>query len=117
MSSELLETLVIALGLGLLVGLQRERSDARIAGIRTFTLITLLGAICGLLAQTFGGWAVAAGFVALAAVLVGANLAALQRPEEDVGQTTTVAALVMYALGAYVAVGDHAAAIAVGGIT
>ncbi len=60
MIPEVFQTLDIALGLGLLVGLQRERSHSRWAGIRTFPLITLLGTICGLLAAHLGGWIVAA---------------------------------------------------------
>jgi uncharacterized membrane protein YhiD involved in acid resistance len=41
-------TLGIALGLGLLVGLERERNGDPVAGIRTFALIALFGALCGL---------------------------------------------------------------------
>ena len=37
------QLLAISLGLGLLVGIQRERVDAPLAGIRTFPLITLFG--------------------------------------------------------------------------
>ena len=48
----------IAVGLGLLVGLQRERAKSRLAGLRTFPLITMLGAICGMLAAPMGGWPV-----------------------------------------------------------
>jgi hypothetical protein len=36
-----LEILAVAFGLGLLVGLQREKAASEIAGIRTFPLITL----------------------------------------------------------------------------
>jgi uncharacterized membrane protein YhiD involved in acid resistance len=43
-------TIGIALGLGLLVGLQREQVATQLAGLRTFALITVLGTICGLLA-------------------------------------------------------------------
>jgi uncharacterized membrane protein YhiD involved in acid resistance len=39
--------LAIALGLGLLVGLQREWAAAQVAGIRTFPLVTILGALTG----------------------------------------------------------------------
>ena len=54
----------VALGLGLLVGLQRERSSAaRLAGFRTFPVITILGTVCAMLAQQFGGWVLAAGFL------------------------------------------------------
>ena len=35
----------IAIGLGLLVGLQRERAESKLAGIRTFPLIAALGAM------------------------------------------------------------------------
>jgi uncharacterized membrane protein YhiD involved in acid resistance len=44
--------LAIAIGLGLLVGLQRERARSGLAGLRTFPLITMLGAICGMLGAT-----------------------------------------------------------------
>ena len=37
--------LAVALGLGLLVGVQRERAEDPLAGIRTFPLITLLGGL------------------------------------------------------------------------
>ena len=40
----------LSLGLGLLVGLQREYASSKTAGIRTFALITLTGTVCGLLA-------------------------------------------------------------------
>ena len=46
--------LAVALGLGLLVGLQRERVDSVIAGIRTFALISLFGAVCAQLAKKRG---------------------------------------------------------------
>src|SRR5881394_394952 len=45
-----LEVLAISLGLGALVGLQRQQAESRIAGIRTFPLITVLGTISGLVA-------------------------------------------------------------------
>lgn len=50
--------LAVALGLGLLVGLQRERVDPVIAGIRTFSLITVLGALAALLGGVLadGSW-------------------------------------------------------------
>jgi uncharacterized membrane protein YhiD involved in acid resistance len=39
------QQLGIALGLGLVVGLQRESAASRLAGMRTFPLVTLLGAV------------------------------------------------------------------------
>jgi uncharacterized membrane protein (DUF4010 family) len=47
--------------LGLLVGLQSESAASPLAGVRTFPLVTVLGTVCGLSSQTFGGWILAAG--------------------------------------------------------
>lgn len=111
-----IRALGISLGLGLLVGLQRERADSRMGGIRTFPLITLLGTVCSLLSNSFGGWIVAAGLLSIAVLTLVSNLARLKvdgAPEP--GQTTEAAALLMYGVGAYVAVGNQAAAVAIGG--
>ncbi len=51
----------ISLGLGLLVGLQRELAESRVAGLRTFALITLLGTLAAFVADRLGGWAIGAG--------------------------------------------------------
>ena len=47
--AELFQRLGTALGFRLLVGLQRERAGSRLAGFRTFPLVTVLGALCALL--------------------------------------------------------------------
>jgi uncharacterized membrane protein (DUF4010 family) len=114
-TSAVLGSLVIALGLGLLVGLERERTESKIAGLRTFALVTVLGTVCGLLAVEFGGWVVALGLFALAAMLFAGNLAMSRSGEVDPGQTTEVAALLMFGVGAYLAVGERAVAVALGG--
>jgi len=49
--------LLEALGIGMLIGIERERNaqkqgDAATAGVRTFALAALLGALC----QFAGGW-------------------------------------------------------------
>jgi uncharacterized membrane protein (DUF4010 family) len=90
----------LALALGLLIGLERERRNAKassrgFAGVRTFGLVGLLG---GLFAYTQSAPLVVAG-----AVIVG--LAALtayvvNREDPDRGMTTEIAMLVTYALGA-----------------
>jgi len=97
--------LAVALGLGLLVGLQRERMDSAIAGIRTFALITVLGTVMAQLGQSFGGWVVAVGLAASAVLVVSGNLARLPKGEADPGQTTELTALVMYGVGALVVMG------------
>src|SRR4051794_34410193 len=108
--------LAVALGLGLLVGLQRERMDSAIAGIRTFALITVLGAVAAQLGQVFGGWVVAVGLLAVAGLVTAGNLSRLPQGKADPGQTTEFAALVMYGVGAWVVVGSMEQAVVLGGV-
>jgi uncharacterized membrane protein (DUF4010 family) len=95
-----LQDLAIALGLGLLVGLQREWVDSRLAGIRTFPIIGILGVLAGDLATSLGPWVVPAGLLAVAALIVMGNVAKLRTGAPDPGLTTEIAILVMYLLGA-----------------
>lgn len=74
MEINLLEQLGVALGLGLLVGFQREWGLPHVAGIRSFAMIPPLGVICAHLSLHFGAWIAAAGFIALAVVLVTGGL-------------------------------------------
>lgn len=118
MDFALLQDLVIAVGLGLLVGLQREWRSERPAGIRTFTLITLLGAICAFAAPRQGQWLPAAGLLAVAAILWLGNW--LRREEIEPGEhgvTTEVAALIMFLVGVILVDGHTEAAIVVTGVT
>lgn len=112
---ELFQTLAISLGLGLLVGLQRQHQNSRIAGIRTFPLFTVFGTVSAWLAQDFGGWIIAAGAVGTAAIVVVANLMQRRQEHVDVGQTTEAAILLMYAVGAYLVSGNTAVAVTIGG--
>ncbi|MDD5199780.1 MAG: DUF4010 domain-containing protein [Terrimicrobiaceae bacterium] len=115
MDSLTLQQLAVSLGLGLLLGLQRERTDRSIAGIRTFPFIALFGTVCAQIAQRQGGWIIGAGLLALAAVVVVANLAKMKTGEIDPGITTEVATLLLYALGALLVVGNMAVAVVLGG--
>jgi len=110
-----LQQLAIAFGLGLLLGLQRERTESSIGGIRTFPLIAIFGTICAQLEKSFGGWVIAAGLLALVAIVIYSNFAKMKSGSIDPGMTTEVAALLLYALGAYVAVGNMVIAVVVGG--
>jgi uncharacterized membrane protein (DUF4010 family) len=112
---QVFQQLGIALGLGLLVGMQRERVHSKIAGIRTFPLVTVFGTVCALLAQASGSWILGGGLLGLAGLIVAAQvLEARQRPA-DPGVTTEVAMLLMYCVGACLAYGYPGPAIAVGG--
>jgi uncharacterized membrane protein (DUF4010 family) len=107
--------LAVALGLGLLVGLQREKVDSVIAGIRTFALISLFGAVCAQLAKTSGGWILVVGFLATALLITAGNLVRMQTREAEPGQTTEFAALVVFGLGAWVVTGSMAVPVVLAG--
>ncbi len=112
----LFQQLGISLLLGLLVGLQREHAVSRMAGMRTFPLITVLGTMTAFLAGQFGGWIVAAGFLGVVAVISVAHLLKIRQTDPTIGTTTDMAMLLMFAVGAFLTVeGAMPVAIAVGG--
>lgn len=87
----------VALGTGMLIGLERERTKAgqgAPAGIRTFTLLALAGAV-GYAAA--GGWGLAVAGVFVTAL---ACLAFMRSTVPDPGLTTEVAMLLTLLLGA-----------------
>jgi uncharacterized membrane protein (DUF4010 family) len=112
---EAYQSLAIALGLGLLVGLQREWKDSEIAGIRTFTLITMLGVLSTLPGNEVG-WVSAAGMLAITVMLAMANLAKIRSGNFDSGMTTEVAALLMFAVGCVLGVGMLGPAVVTAGV-
>ena len=109
------QQLGISLGLGLLVGLQRERTEPRLGGIRTFPLVTLFGTMSGQLGASFGGWIVGAALLTLAGIIVVGDLIKNRNHDLDAGLTTEVTMLLMFCVGAYLAVGQAAVAVALGG--
>ncbi len=106
----------IALALGLLVGLERERSAAPLAGVRTFPLVVLLGALGALLAPLAGSWLPGAALVALAlTVVVGDLLRLRDGPSDHPGITTEVALLLMFLVGVGIGAGMLEPCIALAG--
>lgn len=116
---ELVRRLGVALAIGLMVGLERgwhERDlpeGKRIAGVRTFGIVGLLGGVAALLADEFGDWVLASLALALGALVTAAHWRAA--PERgDFGITTLCVALLVFALGALAGAGDLEAAAIVG---
>ncbi|MFZ5548208.1 MAG: MgtC/SapB family protein, partial [Pseudomonadota bacterium] len=100
----------LALAAGLLIGLergwhQRERADGhRVAGLRTFALIGLLGGLSAVLAQRFGA-AVMVTLLALVGVMLLAGYLIMARLHSVMGLTTFVAGLATFVIGALAADG------------
>jgi uncharacterized membrane protein (DUF4010 family) len=104
--------LSVALAIGLLIGIERgwkERQaeeGGRVAGVRTYGLIGLLGGGSALLAEHLGPLAMGLALVGCAGMLTAAYVVNLHRGNEDVGITSLVAGLLTFVLGALAAVGE-----------
>ena len=107
--------LSIALGLGLLVGLQREWVEEKPLGLRSFALITLIGALMGLYAEDAGLWVIAVGLLVISlAIFVHTTL--LARDTEVAGMTTELAGITMYMVGAMTTTGYPVTAVVLTGV-
>ncbi len=127
---QLLSRLAVALGIGLLVGLERGwktrevKPGSRAAGVRTFALCGLLGGLLAALARATGsvvgeGLVLGFGFAVYAAVIAVFERDA-DRAAGSYSATTIIAELLTFVLGAYAMAGDlrvaAAAAVAMTGI-
>jgi uncharacterized membrane protein (DUF4010 family) len=114
-TTELLQSLGTAIGLGLLVGLQREWVQNRIAGIRTFALLTLFGALTGLLGNAYGSWVIAAGLITFAGIVVLGSWLRLAKRPPVTGLATEMAMLVMFTVGIITMLGERLLAVMIAG--
>lgn len=111
----LLGGLAVALALGLLIGAQRERTHGRVAGLRTFGLIALLGAFGAEMLPTVGPGLLVGGLVATVVLLVVGARMAYPNGDPDPGQTTEFAGLVTYCIGAWTVLGEPITAVVAAG--
>jgi uncharacterized membrane protein (DUF4010 family) len=129
-TEQLLSRIALALGIGLLIGLERgwksrdAAAGSRAAGIRTFALSGLLGGVVASLASATGspagaGLVLGFGFTVFAAVIAVFEREA-NRDSDSFSATTVIAAMLTFMLGGYAVLGDTrvaaAAAVAATGI-
>lgn len=122
MDLSLLQALATALFIGALVGIERlqhqQSESSSFAGIRTFTLFALFGALCGWLSRGQGTLVpFEVGLACTAALATAAYLVQRRVREDSAGITTEVAALIVYTLGGITLLGHAALAVALGIIT
>ncbi len=102
---QLFKNLALALALGFLIGLERGWSKRelepgrRIAGVRTFGLISFLGALTMLLSREINFWVIALAFGGLG-LLITIATAMESLKTGEYGITTEVAAFIAFVLGA-----------------
>jgi len=106
-----MQAFAVSLGIGLLIGLERERKPDAKAGLRTFALTALLGCLAALLGSKTGNvWIVPAGLLMVALMMIVAQ-ARDRQDDGDPGTTSVVALMVCYGLGALVWFGQATLAV------
>lgn len=94
-----IEAFLIAIGIGLLIGLERERIPSARAGLRTFGLVGMFGALTAMLGQNLQSIVPFAVGLAIVGLMI--ISAYLRHPDASDPGTTSVAALLLcYCLGA-----------------
>src|SRR4030067_88441 len=107
---EALPQFLTSLAIGLLIGLERERTPSAKAGLRTFALVALFGTLTALLSSKLDSpWLLISGLLAVAGMIIAAYLNKPGEPlrqaqdrENDPGTTTVIALLMCYGLGAMI---------------
>ena len=118
-----------ALGIGLMLGIQREydrghhkkadgdkkkRPAASAAGVRTFTIVALCGNLATWLPPAIMPWAIGIGFAFVAAISIVGYREISEASETDKGFTTEAALIATYILGTLTGLGYSQPAIIVG---
>lgn len=120
--SNLVGLLLAAVGIGLLIGLERgwrqrdEHAGGRIAGIRTYALLALGGALSGLLALKVSIWF---GLICVGGIIVAlllAHRARLAEADDNVSATNVVVSILTVMLGLAMTTGFLREAVVAGGV-
>lgn len=120
---ETIRDFAIALFIGALVGLEREKKksvegDLGLGGIRTFILLAMAGAVSGWLSVQLGSpWVFAAALVIVAALVLAGYILTVHEGKASPGLTTEIAALVIYLLGGTVMFGYPSLAVGLAIVT
>ncbi len=115
--TSLLLRLAVALAIGMLIGLERgwkqreEEEGERTAGLRTYTLAALLGALSAILSGYTSPIFLGVSFLGFA-LAFGAFSWLEARSQHDFSVTGVVAGLITFLLGAYAVLGDLQVAVA-----
>jgi uncharacterized membrane protein (DUF4010 family) len=98
--------LVVAVGAGFLVGLerehvrQREQEEGQFAGVRTFTLIALSGFLTAFVSERIYPWAFLVGFAGFIAIVIAAYVQMARNG--NVGGTSEISNILVFLIGAII---------------
>lgn len=109
---QVLIQILASLAVGLLIGIERGWSERkedegdRVAGLRTFSLIGLLGGVWAQLSEIVEIWVLVVAFAAVVALIITSHIIGT-RETEDIGVTTEFAMMLTFSLGAWAAFGYY----------
>lgn len=103
-SVDIIQKLLIALALGALVGLEREYATQRFrasayAGIRTFPLIALFGALSAYFGDMFNQWIFLTAMILIGLLVITAYYLISAHSERSFGATSEIAGLLTFFIG------------------
>lgn len=113
---QILRNLLAALAVGLLIGMERgwsERKEVeglRVAGLRTFSLIGILGGLWAILSIELGRWMVFAAFTVISILIIAGHVLET-RKSGDLGTTTAFSMMLTFTLAAWAALGHYVPAL------
>lgn len=122
MTLELAQNFLIALLIGALVGIDREKKkDAEpghTAGIRTYILLALVGAASAWVALELNAvWIFVATLLAVSAIIIAGYILQNRTQDDAIGLTSEIAAIAVCLLGAMVVIGYPSLAVALAVVT
>lgn len=109
---QILENLLAALAVGLLIGIERgwsERDEGeglRVAGLRTFSLIGILGGLWAVMSEEIGSWMLFAAFFVVSILIIVGHILESKK-SGDLGTTTAFSMMLTFSLAAWAALGYY----------
>jgi uncharacterized membrane protein (DUF4010 family) len=109
-----------ALLTGALIGIERERhkqevAHSEIAGLRTFVLFALFGALAGWMSLVLDSpWLLAAALLSAAGAVIAGYVLSVRNSPDSLGLTTEMAAIATFLLGALAAYGQRELTVGLG---
>ncbi len=97
----------ISLGIGFLIGLERQFSkevkekEEQFAGVRTYTMISVFGFLSALISKEFGNWVIGVSLIGVFALVIVSYILIARTPGNK-GGTSEIATIITFLLGVLV---------------
>lgn len=111
-----IQQLFISIGLGLIVGLQREWAESPIAGIRSFALVSIMGSICGILLNEIGHGIILIGMSSIIIISLMEKFLSQKNVNFHRGVVTEISLVIIFFVGVLVSMGQILIAASIAGL-